>query len=484
MSTAAVAFSSKVPHSISLRQQGQEFWVACSRSADAKAVRDALLTQHFGYAPQDIEALVLAMGFKIADTTKPNIEATPKQIASWARDPLGRVSIHLSDYWVDRIRSFRAERVKLVVDAAAASIADPSMRAKWAAMMQRVLTESGEPRGAAFMELLNSINGSGQARAQFVAAFESLQRTPVGGNPYVDVALASLALEDMRTLAGPGYDIAVRDKLADAMRKLEAIELTDGRGGSLSRADAELINRQAARIHAGLGDEDAANRREWIARFMGMSDAERAEYAEGDLVELAQPGVNTMDVPNPTSRQLDRLEAEWAKRQQMEREINNIGAQTLPNFPDDDLLLNRGTESVTIDGVVVRKKRGTSDKYQPRYRVSTATVPLRNPAAVSSMKGGMAGLDLLHAAGKFIAADRRNRELADYLAKRERLQRRLRGQRYRQVPPKPARIRTALDELVALDLRTTDPRMKEELQTAISALRALLEESRAAWPGQ
>jgi hypothetical protein len=481
---AAVAFSSTVPDAVSLRQQGREFWVACSRPAKAQEVRDALLAQHFGYAPEDVEALVLATGFKIADTTKPKVEATPTQIASWARDPLGRVSIHLSDYWVERIVNFRLERVRLAVGEAAASIADPVMRAKWAEAMQRVLTESGEPRGVAFMELLNAINGSGQPRGQFVAALESLQRTPVGGNPYVDLALASLAFEDARTLAGPGYDTAVQKKLADAMRKLEAIELRDGGGGSVTRADGEVINRQAARILAGLGDEDAANRREWIARFMGMSAAERAEYAEGDLVELAQPGVRSMSAPNATSRELDRLEDEWADRQRMEQQINNIGAQTLPNFPDDDLLLNRGTESVTIDGMVVRKKRGDGSRYQPRYRVSSVTVQSRNPNAVTSMKGGLAVIELFNGVGKFIAADRRNRELTEYLAKKERLQQRLRGQRYRQVPPKPAKIKAAIDQLVALDARTTDQRTKQDLQAGISWLRALLEESRAAWPGQ
>ncbi len=484
MPTVAVASSSRVTTEVSLRQQGQSFWVTCSRTADAEEVRQGLLTQHFGYTPEDIDAFVLAAKFEISDTRTPDVEATKKQIASWGRDPAGRVSIHVSDYWVERIRSFRVERVKAIVAETASAISDPLMRAKWSEMMTRVLTESGVERGQTFIELMNAINGSGQPRGQFAAAFEKLQAKPGGSNPYVDLALATLALEDAKTLVGPGYDVAARQKLADAMRKLEQAPLGDGAGGGLTRADAEVINRQAARVHAELGDEDAANRREWIARFLGMSDQERSEYDEGDLVELAAPGVVSMQAPNSTSRQLTKLEEDWARRQQMEQQINNIGAQTLPNFPDDDLIYNRGTESVTIDGMVLRKKRGTGNGYQPRYRVSTVTVPLRNPRAVDNMKGGLAVLDMIHTVGKLVAADRRNRELAEYLARKEQLQRRLRNQRYRTVPPRPAKVKAAIDQLVARDARTTDPAAKQELQNAISFLRALLEESRAAWPGQ
>ena len=482
MPSVAIAVSPSVPIEISLRAQGQQFWVVCSRSADAKTVRDALLTQYFGYTAEDIEALVKATRFKIADTRTPDAEATVKQIASWARDAAGRVSIHLSDYWVERVRSFRNERVQAFVEQASLAIRDPVMRAAWSSMMLAVLTGTSEERGATFVQLMNSINGSGQPRGQFVAALESLQRTSVGGNPYVDLGLAALALEDAKTLSGPGYDTVVRTRLSEAMRKLEAFELVEG--GTLSRADAEAINRQAARIHAELGDEDASNRREWIARFMGMSSEERAEYEEGDLVELAEPGVKTMSAPNKTSRELSQLEQDWAKRQEMERKINGIGAQTLPNFPNDDMLLNQGTESITIDGMVLRKKRGTGRGYQPRYRVSSVTVPLRNPGAVTNMKGGLAVIELFNTTGKMIAADRRMRELAEYLARKERLQQRLRNQRYRMVPPKPAKVKAALDQLVAQAARTTDARSKEQLQSAISALRALLEESRAAWPGQ
>jgi hypothetical protein len=481
MSTFAVAFSSSVPEAISLRQQGEQFWVELPRSADAKGIRAALLMQYFGYAQEDIDALVRATGFKIADVGTPDVEATAEQIESWRRDAAGRVPIRLSDYWVERLRSFRIERVRALVAQAATGIQDPAMRAAWSQMMLAVLTGSSEERGRTFIELMNAIHGSGQPRGQYVAALESLHPTSVGGNPYIDLALATLALEDAKTLIGPGYDTLVRSRLADAMRKLEMSELRDG-GIGLTRADAEVANRQAARIHAELGDEDASNRRQWIARFMGMSDDERAQYEEGDVVELAEPGAKTVSAPNTTSRRLDQLEQDWQERQRMERTLNGIGAQSPPNFPNDDALFNQGTESITIDGVVLRKKRGTDRKYQPRFRVSTVTVPLRNPTAVTNMKGGLAAIELFNTAGKYLAADRRSRELAEYQASKDALQGRLRNQRYRLVPPKPAKVKAELDRLVAIDRGTSDPRNKEQLQSAISALRALLEESRAAWP--
>lgn len=484
MTTLAVAYSSIVPQAVSLRQQGKDFPVTCSRTATATEVRAALLTEHFGYPPEDIEALVLATGFKISDTRAPKTEATPKQIASWPRDPQGRVSIHLSDWWVDRITTFRNERVRACLAQAASSIADPVMRAKWIEAMQKIITDS-DNRGASFIELMNSINGSGQPRSQYVAALESLQKTTAGTSPYVELALATLALEDARTLSGPGYDAAALQRLEAAMKRLDSSTLGDGTGGGLTRADAEVINRQAARIQNELGDEDGANRREWVARWLGMRDEERAEYEEGDVVELNEPGVVSMSAPTKTSRELGELDADWAERQRMEQKINGIGAQTLPNFPNDEKLLNQGTENVEVNGAVLIPKR-RQDKgnkgYVPRYRVSTVNVPLRNPTQLENMKGASGAVDLFNTVGKFIAADRRMRELSDYLARRAVLQRRLRNQRFRTVPPKPAKVKAAIDRLIELDRRTTDVRTKQELQTAIAALRTLLEESRAAWP--
>ncbi len=483
MQALALAFSLKLPSAISTRIQTEAFWIT-PPSKDAADLRMALLTEHFGYTADAVEAFVAVSGFFISDTRAPGKAASPTHIKSWPRDGAGRVQITLSDYWVTRIRSFMTEHVQRTVAQAAAFIADPRLRALFVASMQTVLAESGYPRTEAFMKLLNGITASDAPRTSVLAAFTALDEAGYVGSPYIALARANLALQTYQSKQGPGYDTQVIELVRQATARLRDAQMIPVAGAKFSREDHALVNQQLARIYTELGDEDAANRRDWISRFHAMSDQERAQYREGQVIELIPPNSNRVTRPGIVDNQISDLDAEWAERQAMEEMINDIGSPKPKNADRVDAFNGDLDEGVTITGAKRTKRRGKKLGYKPKYRMSTVTVPMRNEARIAQFKRGAGAVDLVALILKFAGADRRMRELAEYTRKRDALVAKRNRRRVRVIPPKPATLRAQIRTLMATEAATRDVRSKQEIQTLLMGLRAMLEESRAAWPGQ
>ncbi|MBL4685743.1 MAG: hypothetical protein JKY37_14205 [Nannocystaceae bacterium] len=483
MPAVAIAFSLKIPAAVSMRVQQEVFWVTRPESNRAAALRTNLLLDHFGYTLDTAELFATISGFFISDARTPKKVATAEQINGWPREQ-GRVQVTLSDYWVGRIQTFNEEQVQRAVEQAASRIADPQLRALFIATISTVLTESGSQRTHAFMTLLNGVTASQTSKSAVAEALTALEAAGYDNNPYLALAKANLALAQHQSKQGPGYETQVNQLLQETMRRLHDAAIIPSAGAALTREDFVLVNQQLARIQTEMGDEDDANRRQWIARFYGMSEQERARYREGQLIQLVPPNTHSVRRPGAVDNQIADLDEAWDERQAMEEAIKSIGGRKPKNADRTDAFNRELDQGVTITGAKRRKRRGPTAGYRPKYIVSSVEVPLRNPGQMTRLKRGGGALNLATLFLTFVAADRRMKELAEYMNKRESLVNKVNRRKVRVVPPRPEMLRSQVRVLLAADKTTHDVRRKQEIQIALGSLRAVLEESRAAWPGQ
>jgi hypothetical protein len=341
--------------------------------------------------------------------------------------------------------------------------------------MTAVLTGDAPARTNGFSTLMNAMTASNVSRDLLDGALNQLESIGYENNPYLSVLRANLALERHKTLSGPGYDAAVTELLTATRERIKL--------GGQDPADVAAINEQMARIYLGLGDEDEAVRREWVARWAAMTPDERAQYDEGTLVSVNTPGVTSVRATRPTEQKLDDLNAARAKRLAMEAELDAIGAEKPPNADRDDAFNRELDEGVVIEGAKQTKKR-SGGGYQPKYKFSRTVVPLRNQARIAGFKRGGGLVDLFNTTMRYAGAARRMRELAEYMRQRDALVSKLDRQHNRPVPPAPEKIREVIRQLIEADVASRDPRRKQEIQKLLAQYRAVLEESRAAWPGQ
>jgi hypothetical protein len=367
---------------------------------------------------------------------------------------------------------------------AATQSADLALRRVFIDTMTAVLGKSGQERTIAFMNLVNAMTGSAAARETLARAFDALESEGYDDNPFISLARARLAIERWKVEAGPGLDSDVVGALAQTAERLNDATVSRTAGSALGDTDIAVLNQEMSRQNGELGNGEEALRRAWIARFAGMSAEERARYREGSIVSIVPPGVKFVTAPSANERELDALDARWAERQRMEEEIRQIGNPKPRNADRSDYFNKDFDEPIPIEGAVRTKKRGTSKGYQPKYKPSSSSITLRDPKGLAQYKAATGSIDLVILVLQMIGADRRMNELADYTRQRDALSRRVSAEENRAMPPKPERIRALIRDLLELGARTRDTARKQEIQRALSGLRGLLEESRAAWPGQ
>ena len=320
-------------------------------------------------------------------------------------------------------------------------------------------------------------------------AIETLDSGGRAEDPYLPLVRAHVALLNYKSKSGPGYDAAVLGQLEELKERLVGARL-EGSTTSLESLDLEVINGQMSRIYEELGDEDESVRRAWIARFADMAANDSGQYRPGQMVQLIRPETYAVTRPRQSQLQLYELDADWAERQRMEEMIDNIGSPKPKNADRVDAFNGDLDEGARVQERRRNKNRGTLVKggrvrsYRPKYRYVEARLPMRNAAAMSAIKGKAGAFDLVMLGFKYAAAARRMRELGEYLAKRDAIVGKIERQNNRVVPPRPPEIRAEIDELHRLDRATRDPQRKQEIATALRILRGVLEESRAAWPGQ
>jgi hypothetical protein len=477
MQAAAMLLQTRRPRVLSEDKAGETlYWVPARPSSSARAIRDALLQTYFGYLPEDIAELDRLEGFVISDRgSKSNAEATPAQVRTWRRDSQGRVAVTLSRHWIEQLERVKRGRAEREVLRALVGVFDPELRTLMQSQLVAILSGPPEDRASALTTLTNALRGA-RERVPATRAIDLLER--LGGyrdDPYLALVKADLSLVDAKTLAGPGYTERTLAHVEETLTKLAQSPR------ALGREDVAAINAGVARIYRELGDDDRASHREWITRFSRMTSSERALYEEGDIVEITAPGERFMAAPSATQRRLDALDQARAERLRQEEAINRIGARSVTNA-DRDNSLTRDVREIQMSGVTVRKKRGNGPGYHPRLGYTTTTVPLMNPQREAAFSRASGTLSLMSTTLKFVAAHRRMTELAEYMNQREALVRQEQRQRARVVPPKPAKIQATIDALLAADRRTRDPKAKEEIGRVLLVWRALLEESKAAWP--
>ena len=314
----------------------ETFWV--SKSADAKKISENLLRENFGFDETDVQAYRKLHGeFKIFDDQKCEIAvkagkdcaaATADDIKNW-KTVNGKVSVELKPETVESLRKFRLERV---VDKAVNNISDDDLRESVKGDLMRVgASAGGEDRIGAAMRLMN-IDGKSAADTDLARqAIKTVAEKPENkNNPVLNILAARIRLEEAVQNKNPREFAEANRQLTNAVRIVQG---QDAQTGEFSkdarppnRAEAAWTNRQAAVLLRKIGNNDAAERRDMLARYYEVDDKERARFESAKFTDLVNlPRWKQSDTPSVHA--LSPVENDWREYQR----------QNDPDNPPKDL---------------------------------------------------------------------------------------------------------------------------------------------------
>ncbi len=222
---------------------------------------------------------------------------------------------------------------------------------------------------------------------------------------------------------------------------------------------------------------------------MEISDEERADYKEGDVLEILRPGTNAISVPSVRNRKMDILEEEEEQRQIKADKLRGInpGIPTTDDKPER--LFTKPTDAYKRHKkiIVPQKNRHKFGKdYVPKrkfvknteqivklYNLNSNTI--KSPATVGN------ALFLISETVKYAVAHRQMMELAEYLNKKSQLQKDIKKEKYRLVPPKPRKVLEAISVLRNYGRMSANSFEKDKIMNALQELNIILEDSRAFW---
>ncbi len=454
----------------------------------SRKIRDAVLEDFFGYAVADIAALDEQRKgyFYISDDVAPKEWATAEQVRNWKTDAQGRVEIAMPQTLIRNLREFLNTRITSEINKATAFITDAALRTEVQGYLLKIFKSSGTERMFALDRLLVKVVGSLKLATKISKAVSYLvDNSNYKNNPFLALIKAEAAVTECRTKSGPGYCenatmllFGVTNSLNEYSRNPQNSKL------KTDRFDTAQINTRLSNMFGQLKDDKNAVDRQWIARFLNMSDDERDSYEEGNIIEIIQPGAKAIGTPSNTADKLENLKGNWKTRQAQEGDINIIGNPSPPSDPNADKYYTDFDQKLEIDGSVRVKKRtqtGPNQKRQPAYKKSQVSVPVFKQNRVKMVSNVGGGLHIISEVLKYAAANRRMNELADYMNRKQSLERQIAAQKVRVVPPKPQKIMQAINDLQKASNSIVNPPDRQKIRTAMRTLETMLEESNAFW---
>lgn len=468
-------------------------------SADtARAIRDAILRDYFGYTNSDIEELDAQQPGKFficVSGGNGKTEMTPEQVRGWLPDSSGMISIVLDDYWLKNLHAFREQRAEAVLNQSIGAIADAKTRSEVLEILEKILKSGGNDRITALNNLvtIGSSNGSVSNALAYLTAQDRY-----ANNPFLLLARAKLDTINHTTKSGPGYDTLIQPLLSQAVKQanegFNSIAVNNSLT-AINRADAAYINREAAWMFAQIGKDREFQERDWLARFYAMSDRERAELQEGDVILITEPGPSVMSTPRPrteTEKMQDDLNEREKQRKIFESNMDKgrgILETNDPRAVDRTEIIPNTTITTEIKGSSFpgqqRKDgfpRGQNQRILPPGKNTATTSGARiNPSSIKSANvvGGAAELIVKGFNARIFHV--RMKAVTEYLAEKERLEKVIVSEKRRVVPLKPATIEKLLADFRQQGRKTANPFEKEKILKIIIKLENMREESYAMW---
>ena len=125
----------------------------------------------------------------------------------------------------------------------------------------------------------------------------------------------------------------------------------------MSRGEAARINLWAGQMYQDIHADNAAADRRWIERFLSMSDEERSDYREGEIIEMLPPGAVVMSAPTNNAQKLTDLDRKREERLEMERRINQIGSENPPTDPRYNEYYYKSSDKLEMNNALVQQKQ-------------------------------------------------------------------------------------------------------------------------------
>jgi len=450
-------------------------------SNNSKKIRDQILRDYFGYTEADIAEFSLQEQIVFRIVQKGETDwANPKQVMKWEVDSGGNLSIPTPNTLIDKLNDFRDQRASFEIFKVVMFITDTEIRQNITEDLEIILSASGDKRTSALNDLMITIADSGASRNQIFRALRFLtNESGYKDNPFLLIALARTIVYKSET-PSIGSDTYNHSLIENALKATNEDFYDNSAKSALTkvnRQEAAQINYWARELYLDSNDAEKALNRKWMARFLNMSDEERASLKEGDVIEEIPPGVTVIEKPSDNEMKLDNLEQRRMEAQQREQEINRIGSPHPPSDPRSSGYFQTQTDKLVMNDAAVRqKKRQNQQGYVPKYKsVNVSTSVFRE----ANIKGDAIGavLHIIAEVLKYKAAGRRMTDIADYYNKRRWLQKQIENERRRAIPPKPERIKQAMSDVQRYGRATIDMSVKRMIPATLRELEAMLEES-------
>lgn len=466
-------------------------------SNSAREIRDTILRDYFGFTTSDIKELDAQMPnrFIIIPENGSNTEATVEQVRSAPVSPAdGLLIIPLNDDWVNNLPKFLEQRIDIALNQSVGAIADSKVQMEVLGDLRNILNSSGSNRIKAIDNLLMRAVGNADVA---VALGYLIAQDRFSSNPFLLIARAKIDTENVIWKKGPGYDTLISPLIAQAVKA--ANESVNGNSSRkfpppITRAEASYINREAAYMFAQIGKDKDFQQRDWLSRFYGMTDEERAGLNEGDIISIESPAPNPNATPRPrTDAEKKLISVEDLMRNKKKswedmdkgRNVNEVNDPRAVNRTELNLNTTETTETKGSTYPHQPKKdaypRGQNQKMPPPGKVVVHYKTPISPKTDARANRSTGLLELIiRGLNAKIFLDRMN-AITQYIAERERLVSIVEGEKKRIVPLKPARLERLLAELRQYGRTTASPSEKQRVLKIIVKLENMREESYAMW---
>lgn len=434
------------------QDQGNTFTVK-KDTDEVKMRNEVLKSEPFNFTDRDIEIYTNAggrFGYVVnSDTGKPFTEAELKAIKG------SNVNVTLDQRTVDGLRNFQTIRGS--IESSVAGIQDQSLRDYVRENLLRMSVGTDATALAAEDALVKTAAGAYPndpgAAAAITNALTALAAHPGNANnPVAKLAVLRVEANDRANVYGPP-DVEGQAKLREQL-----VALAKQSGGFNSQGSvvgrerpvdanaARQMNLQVAESLRGLGDENGAKEREYIARLWGATPEERMS-GRGLIDAKLPPRANSVSAPTPLTADEQRLK--------------DINAELSRNTPADS------------------RDSGKLSDFKAIPNDPTMYYP--NPPSTRGSRavaGGGAVIAIAKTTLDFIAADRK----MSLIAEKYKLQEKISGPAYIETPMRPEEVRLLKRQLASELASEKNPTTREGLKAALKWV-ALMEEASHAFHG-
>lgn len=472
-------------------------WVKKPVSNSSREIRDEIL-RGVGYVESEIaEFDRLKPGyFYINDSRNTKEWASTSQVKEWKSNIKGEVPITMSKKLIEDLIQFHRDFITGKINNAILGITNSELRSKVFQYLWEMLTDLTGKRMIAADNLMLVINGNPEFSERISLAISQLtQRDGYADNPFLILANAKAEATKYSTKIGPGYDGAAKLLLSEAARVTANnynFKTYTHLSAYMRREEAGYLNSRISQIYSQIGANQESGKREWLARFYGITETERSQLEAGDIIQIIPPGVQVVRTPSPLEKELDKLKDERRKQIKLEEELDK-GKQVVETTDPEsgDSLEIRGQTRISTEvkgsSSPYRQKKDAFPRGQNQNRIPPGKIVSNlygeslNKTGVIRMNRRAGFLDILIKLANAKTFMDRMEAITKYLAEKERLERLIRNEREYIVPPKPADLKRWLNELEKNGRLINNPYDKYRINTTLDKLNRLSEESHAFW---